>query len=113
MAIRPNTLSEEEKKARKNAAQKRYMERKRAAELEIPVHHTPAPQGEEVISRASFENLQQSYNEKCKQLEELSGAYRKLLMKSITDGEAAKHFVKTAMLGLELLFPNQNQGGQR
>jgi len=67
----------------------------------------------ETVTKATFNNLQQSFVEKCKQYDELTAAYRNLQMRYITDSDAAKHFVKTAALGLELLFPTQNKGGQR
>lgn len=65
----------------------------------------------ETVTKTAFNNLQQSFVEKCKQYDELTAAYRALQMRYISDSEAAKHFVKTATIGLELLFPTQNRGG--
>lgn len=66
----------------------------------------------ETVNKVAFDNLQQSFIEKCKQYDELAVAYKNLQVRYITDGEAAKHFVKTAMIGLELLYPTQNKGGR-
>lgn len=66
----------------------------------------------ETVNKVAFDNLQQSFIEKCKQYDELAIAYKNLQVRYITDGEAAKHFVKTAMIGLELLYPTQNKGGR-
>lgn len=66
----------------------------------------------ETVNKVAFDNLQQSFIEKCKQYDELATAYKNLQVRYITDGEAAKHFVKTAMIGLELLYPTQNKGGR-
>ena len=115
MAKSKTPLTEEEKKQRRRVAQKRYTDRiaaeKRAAIAdlnEIPVSKTE----ENTTTNVLFENLKQSYEEKCRQLEEVTAAYTRLYMKTITDGEAAKQFIKTAAIGLELLFPTQNKGGQ-
>lgn len=67
---------------------------------------------EKTVSKVAFDNLQQSFIEKCKQYDELAAAYKNLQVKYITDAEAAKHFVKTALIGLELLYPTQNKGGR-
>lgn len=66
----------------------------------------------ETVNKVAFDNLQQSFIEKCKQYDELAVAYKNLQVRYITDGEAAKHFVKTTMIGLELLYPTQNKGGR-
>lgn len=70
---------------------------------------TPDPN---MASKELFGNLQQSFVEKCKQNDELATAYRNLQMRYITDSESAKAFIKAAMLGLNLLFPNNNKGGR-
>lgn len=120
MAKSKTPLTAEERKQRLREAQKRYRDRiaaeKRAAIANL--NEIPVSKIEEntttssTTSNALFENLQQSFIEKCKQYDELAAAYKNLQVKYITDGEAAKHFVKTAMLGLELLYPTQNKGGR-
>ena len=121
MANSNTPLTEAERKQRMRESQKRYSDRKAAEKRasigglnEIPVskiEENPTTSSTTPIN-VLFENLKQSYEEKCRQLEEVTTAYRRLYMKTITDGEAAKHFVKTAMIGLELLYPTQNKGGQ-
>lgn len=64
----------------------------------------------ETISKAQFEQLQDSYRKKCIEYDKLLGAYRALALRYTNDGEAAKQFIKTAVLGINLLFPEDKKG---
>lgn len=117
--INSNSLTEAERKQRIKESQKRYRDRiaaeKRALinSVEIPVNRVENTRTtSDTTTNVLFENLKQSYEEKCKQFDALHSEYKRLLFKTMTDGEAAKHFLKTAMIALELLFPTQNKGGQ-
>lgn len=64
----------------------------------------------ENISKAQFEQLQESYRKKCIEYDKLLDSYRRLALRYTYDGETARQFIKTASLGINLLFPEDNKG---
>ena len=78
----------------------------------IPVEEvTPKKEKtDDKVSRAQFEQLQESYRIKCMDYDKLLGAYRALALRYTADGEAARQFIKTASLGINLLFPEDKKG---
>lgn len=114
MDKKPTTLTEAEKKERNKVYQQRYLAKKAIKEHQIPIETVKEKQPTEdsMVPKALLENLQQSFKDKCRQYDELSIAYRNLQIKYIADSEAAKHFVKTSMLGLEILYPTRNNKGE-
>lgn len=62
------------------------------------------------VSKVQFEQLQESYRKKCIEYDKLLGAYRALALRYTADGEAARQFIKTASLGISLLFPEDKKG---
>lgn len=64
----------------------------------------------ETINKAQFEQLQESYRKKCIEYDKLLGAYRALALRYTADGDAARQFIKTASLGINLLFPEDKKG---
>lgn len=64
----------------------------------------------ETVSKAQFEQLQESYRKKCIEYDKLLGAYRALALRYTADGDAARQFIKTASLGINLLFPEDKKG---
>lgn len=62
------------------------------------------------VSKAQFDQLQESYRLKCIEYDKLLGAYRNLALRYTADGEAARQFIKTASLGINLLFPEDRKG---
>lgn len=98
-------MTEQEKINQRRATQRAYYARKK----EEKVTKVIAP---ETVSKVVFDSLQQSFIEKCKQYEALFAAYKSLQIRINANGEAAKQFMRTASIGLELLFPTQDKGGQ-
>lgn len=62
------------------------------------------------VSKAQFEQLQETYRMKCVDYDKLLSAYRSLAIRYTRDGEAARQFIKTALLGINLVFPEDNKG---
>jgi hypothetical protein len=62
------------------------------------------------VSKAQFEQLQETYRMKCLDYDKLLNAYRSLALRYTRDGEAARQFIKTALLGINLVFPEDNKG---
>ena len=60
------------------------------------------------VSKAQFEQLQESYRTKCAEYNQLLEAYRALAIRYTNDGKKARHFIESAMMGIDLIFPNDN-----
>ena len=62
------------------------------------------------VLKQQVENLQKSYQLKCKDYDQLLNAYRALSIRYSAAGEAAKNFAKSMNLSIELLFPVDKKG---
>ena len=73
---------------------------------------TEAAKEDTPVSKAQFNQLQESYRKKCLEYDRLLNAYKALAMRYTNAGETAKQFIKTAYLGINLIFPDDqiNQG---
>lgn len=62
------------------------------------------------VLKQQVENLQKSYQLKCRDYDQLLNAYRNLSIRYSAAGEAAKNFAKSMNLSMELLFPVDKKG---
>lgn len=62
------------------------------------------------LYKSQIESLQQSFQLKCKEYDQLVNAYRSLALRYSAAGEAARNFVKSLNISMELLFPTDKKG---
>lgn len=80
---------------------------------DIPIEDkvtTKKEKNDETVSKAQFEQLQETYRIKCMDYDKLVNAYKALIIRYSRDGENAKQFIKTAFLGINLIFPEDKKG---
>ena len=58
--------------------------------------------------KAKFAELQKSFERKSQEYNKLLEAYKALAVRYTNDGAAARAFIETAHIGIDLLFPKEN-----
>lgn len=107
---RKTLLSEEEKKARKRAATKRWLEKRKLA-VQNNATDKPIKDLTQTVNLLTqkIQQLTESFELKCVQYATLEKAYRKLQSKIYTDSRIAKDAIKNAFIMVNMLFPEYEE----